>query len=174
LADSLKDDPTPERNHGEDALRASEARYRRLFETAQDGMLTLDAHSGLITDLNLFLIRLLDYPREDFLGKNTLGHRSIQANSRIEGSFSRTAGHDSVSARYWSRPPDRRDSACEVVEAARRLCRSPKPVALRVADAGSQRLPCGPEPQNLSLANTDWAGKLGICSRFLYPIFPAS
>src|SRR4029077_11413577 len=33
------------------------------------GILILDAHSGLITDVNPFLIRLLDYPREDFLGK---------------------------------------------------------------------------------------------------------
>jgi two-component system cell cycle sensor histidine kinase/response regulator CckA len=64
LADVLKDDPTPE-----DALSASEARYRRLFETAQDGILILDAHTGLIIDVNPFLIRLLDYPREDFLGK---------------------------------------------------------------------------------------------------------
>jgi two-component system cell cycle sensor histidine kinase/response regulator CckA len=69
LADSLKDDPTPERKDAHDALRASEARYRRLFETAQDGILILDAHSGLIIDVNPFLIRLLDYPREDFLGK---------------------------------------------------------------------------------------------------------
>jgi PAS domain S-box-containing protein len=46
-----------------------EARYRRLFETAQDGILILDAHTGLIIDVNPFLIRLLDYPREDFLGK---------------------------------------------------------------------------------------------------------
>ncbi len=69
MADSLKDDPTPERKDAHDALRASEARYRRLFETAQDGILILDAHSGLIIDVNPFLIRLLDYPREDFLGK---------------------------------------------------------------------------------------------------------
>jgi PAS domain S-box-containing protein len=50
-------------------LRASEARYRRLFETAQDGILILDAKSGLITDVNPFLTTLLDYSRDDFLGK---------------------------------------------------------------------------------------------------------
>ena len=69
MAHPKKDDPTVERKNADDALRASEARYRRLFETAQDGILILDAHSGLITDVNPFLIRLLDYPREDFLGK---------------------------------------------------------------------------------------------------------
>jgi PAS domain S-box-containing protein len=52
-----------------DALRSSEAQYRRLFETAQDGILILDAHTGLITDVNPFLIRLLDYSRKDFIGR---------------------------------------------------------------------------------------------------------
>lgn len=53
----------------EQALRDSEARYRRLFETAQDGILILDVKTGLITDVNPFLIKLLDYSREEFLGK---------------------------------------------------------------------------------------------------------
>jgi two-component system, cell cycle sensor histidine kinase and response regulator CckA len=69
VADPSKEDPTLKRKPSDDALSASEARYRRLFETAQDGILILDAHSGLIIDVNPFLIRLLDYPREDFLGK---------------------------------------------------------------------------------------------------------
>jgi len=50
-------------------LRDSEARYRRLFETAQDGILILDAKTGSITDVNPFLMKLLDYSREEFLGK---------------------------------------------------------------------------------------------------------
>jgi PAS domain S-box-containing protein len=51
------------------ALSISEARYRRLFETAQDGILILDAKSGLIIDVNPFLIALLDLPLEEFIGK---------------------------------------------------------------------------------------------------------
>jgi PAS domain S-box-containing protein len=51
------------------ALRDSEARYRRLFETAQDGILILDAQTGSITDVNPYLMKLLDYSREEFLGK---------------------------------------------------------------------------------------------------------
>ena len=65
----LKDDPAWERNQAEKALGASEARYRRLFETAQDGILILDGRSGLITDVNPFLVNLLDYSREEFIGK---------------------------------------------------------------------------------------------------------
>jgi PAS domain S-box-containing protein len=51
------------------ALRRSELRYRRLFETAQDGILILDAESGEIVDVNPFLMDLLDYPFEEFRGR---------------------------------------------------------------------------------------------------------
>ena len=51
------------------ALRDSEVRYRRLFESAQDGILILDAETGEIKDVNPFLIQLLDYSREEFLGR---------------------------------------------------------------------------------------------------------
>ena len=46
----------------------SELRYRRLFETAQDGILILDADSGKIIDVNPFLLDLLDYPFEKMIG----------------------------------------------------------------------------------------------------------
>ena len=51
------------------ALRISEARYRRLFETAQDGILLLNAETAQIEDVNPFLIDLLGYSYEEFLGK---------------------------------------------------------------------------------------------------------
>src|SRR5512132_2441559 len=50
------------------ALEVSELRYRRLFETAQDGILILDADSGKINDVNPFLLDLLDYPFESVIG----------------------------------------------------------------------------------------------------------
>ncbi|MGZ6347601.1 MAG: PAS domain-containing protein [Anaerolineales bacterium] len=51
------------------SLKDSELRYRRLFEAAQDGILILDADTGAITDVNPFLIELLKYSREEFIGK---------------------------------------------------------------------------------------------------------
>lgn len=53
----------------EEALQASEIRYRRLFETAQDGILIVDAETGQIDDANPFLINMLGYTREEILGK---------------------------------------------------------------------------------------------------------
>ena len=58
-----------ERQRAEQALRASELRYRRLFESAKDGILILDADTGTIVDVNPFLIGLLGISRESFLGK---------------------------------------------------------------------------------------------------------
>jgi PAS domain S-box-containing protein len=50
-------------------LEISELRYRRLFEAARDGILILDAETAKIIDVNPFMLDLLDYPREHFIGK---------------------------------------------------------------------------------------------------------
>ena len=54
----------------ETELQVSETRYRRLFETALDGIILLDARTGQITDVNPFLIEMLGYARSEFLGKS--------------------------------------------------------------------------------------------------------
>jgi PAS domain S-box-containing protein len=53
----------------ENALKRSETRYRRLFETAEDGILILDAETGQILDVNPFLIRIMGYSKDNLLGK---------------------------------------------------------------------------------------------------------
>jgi formate hydrogenlyase transcriptional activator len=58
-----------ERKKMEEELKVSEARYRRLFEAAQDGILILDAETGQIVDVNPFLSDLLGYSPEEILGK---------------------------------------------------------------------------------------------------------
>jgi PAS domain S-box-containing protein len=52
-----------------DAIKVSEARYRRLFETAQDGILIVDANTRLVFDANPFLTDLLGYGRDELVGK---------------------------------------------------------------------------------------------------------
>jgi two-component system, cell cycle sensor histidine kinase and response regulator CckA len=54
----------------EQALAASETRYRRLFEAAKDGVLILDADTGKIVDANPFLTELTGYPHEYFLNQH--------------------------------------------------------------------------------------------------------
>jgi diguanylate cyclase (GGDEF)-like protein/PAS domain S-box-containing protein len=50
-------------------IRTSKLRYHRLFEAAQDGILLLDAETGMIMDVNPFLVKLLGYTREEFVEK---------------------------------------------------------------------------------------------------------
>ena len=56
-------------NPTQEGLRSSEIRYRRLFESARDGILILNAITLKITDVNPFMTELLGYSRDEFLGK---------------------------------------------------------------------------------------------------------
>ncbi len=66
---SLKNDIS-DRIKADEITDISELRYRRLFETAQDGILILDFKTGLITDVNKFLIDMLGYTKEELLTKH--------------------------------------------------------------------------------------------------------
>ncbi|MCF8241769.1 MAG: PAS domain S-box protein [Melioribacteraceae bacterium] len=57
------------RKQTEDALTILETRYRRLFESAKDGILILDAENGKIIDVNPFLCELLAYSKDKFIDK---------------------------------------------------------------------------------------------------------
>ncbi|MDB5050911.1 MAG: Histidine kinase [Fibrobacteres bacterium] len=68
--EALKSQPEQsEKMARERNLRQSEERYRRLFETAQDGILILDGEGGHIEDVNPFLLEFLGYSRDELLGK---------------------------------------------------------------------------------------------------------
>jgi PAS domain S-box-containing protein len=86
---AIKQDVTQRRRLQEE-MRTSELRFRRLFETAQDGILLLTAETGEITDVNPFLTEILGYSRAEFLGRGY--GKSVR--SRIP------------------RPADRRSSTC--------------------------------------------------------------
>jgi PAS domain S-box-containing protein len=58
-----------ERKLAEAAQRASELRYRRLFESAKDGILILNADTGQIIDANPYIIKTLGYSYEELMGK---------------------------------------------------------------------------------------------------------
>lgn len=53
----------------EKKLETLEKRYRRLFESAKDGILILNAETGMIVDVNPYLVGMLGYTREQFLQK---------------------------------------------------------------------------------------------------------
>ncbi len=65
----LSIDDITERVTSQAAARASEIRYRRLFEAARDGILILSVDTRKITDANPFMSELLGYPHQELLGK---------------------------------------------------------------------------------------------------------
>ncbi len=52
-----------------DRKRAAEAKYRRLFESAKDGILIVDGITGEITDANPYLLDLMGYSLPDLVGQ---------------------------------------------------------------------------------------------------------
>ena len=102
------------RKKAEEALKVSETRYRRLFETAQDGILLLDADTGQILDINPFLLDMLGYSHKDFLGKKLweIGPFSDIAASRLRFSELQTKGY----VRYEHLPLETKDGRLIDVE----------------------------------------------------------
>src|SRR5271157_2053716 len=83
------------RRQADEALKVSETRYRRLFETAQDGILLLNADTGQILDVNPFLLKMLGYSHKDFLGKKLweIGPFADITASRLRFSELQTQGY---------------------------------------------------------------------------------
>jgi diguanylate cyclase (GGDEF)-like protein/PAS domain S-box-containing protein len=95
-------------------LKTSELRYRRLFEAAQDGILILDAQTGMIEDVNPYLIKLLGYSREEFVKKKLWevgAFRDIEANKE---SFEALVENEYI--RYEDLPLKARDGRLIQVE----------------------------------------------------------
>lgn len=70
-------------------MAASEQRYRRLFETARDGILILDADQGKITDANPYMTELLGYSHADLLGKELWEIGLLQNKETSQEAFQR-------------------------------------------------------------------------------------
>jgi PAS domain S-box-containing protein len=59
-----------EHKRAKEALQDYEKRYRRLFESARDGILILDADTGKLVDVNPFLLQLLGYSYDALCGQH--------------------------------------------------------------------------------------------------------
>ena len=59
----------PDGREGSNVRRSTEMRYRRLFETAHDGIVILDANTGRILDANPFMTNLIGLSHDELLGK---------------------------------------------------------------------------------------------------------
>jgi diguanylate cyclase (GGDEF)-like protein/PAS domain S-box-containing protein len=95
-------------------LRVSESRYRRLFETAQDGILLLNADTAQIEDVNPYLIEMLGYSHAEFLGKKLWEVGSFADIAQSKEMFSELQTHGYV--RYKDLPLKTKAGAIVPVE----------------------------------------------------------
>src|SRR5260370_18841044 len=58
-----------ERREAQEGVLVSEVRYSRLFESAKDGILILDAITGRVTDANPYIDEVLGYSPDELSGK---------------------------------------------------------------------------------------------------------
>ncbi|WP_373033773.1 PAS domain-containing protein, partial [Sulfurovum sp.] len=103
-----------ERMEIQTALRTSESQYRRLFESAKDGILILDGETGIIVDANPFILKLTAYTLDEITGKSLweLGFIADIAASKI--SFEELQENDYV--RYEDLPIKTKDGRLVDVE----------------------------------------------------------
>jgi PAS domain S-box-containing protein/putative nucleotidyltransferase with HDIG domain len=92
----------------------SELRYRRLFETAQDGILILDFNTGVIKDANPFIVNLIGYSRDELVGKELWEIGAIVDKSAALTSF--TLLKDKGYVRYEDLPLRNKDGRILSVE----------------------------------------------------------
>jgi diguanylate cyclase (GGDEF)-like protein/PAS domain S-box-containing protein len=83
-------------------LQVSELYYRRLFETAKDGILLLDLKSGKFSDVNDSVVHMLGYSRDHYVNKllpDVLPFKDIPA---CRTAFAKLQAGESVSFEHWS------------------------------------------------------------------------
>jgi PAS domain S-box-containing protein len=103
-----------DRKHIEKKLEASEIQYRRLFESAKDGILILDADTGQIVDVNPYLINLLGYSYLELTEKKLwqIGHFNDAVKSKLH--FAKLQSKDYI--RYDDLPMETYDGRTINVE----------------------------------------------------------
>ena len=102
------------RNRDKEALQASDVRYRRLFEAAQDGILILDFATGQVLDVNPFLTKLLGYSHAELVGKDLWEIGPVKGISASRLSFADLQTQDVI--RYDDLPLETRDGRRLAVE----------------------------------------------------------
>jgi len=103
----------------EDKVRASEIRYRRLFETAHDGVLLLDPVTRRISDANPFMTKLLGYAPAQLVGKELFEIGLLQDEAASQEMFKRLKKQREI--RYENLPLEAQDGRHQEVEVVANL-----------------------------------------------------
>jgi diguanylate cyclase (GGDEF)-like protein/PAS domain S-box-containing protein len=82
-------------------LHVSELYYRRLFESAKDGIVLLDLASGNISDVNDSAVDLLGHPRDHYLKKKFLEVLPFRNIPACRAALADLQSGESVSFEHW-------------------------------------------------------------------------
>jgi len=103
-----------ELKRAEAALQDSEKRYRRLFESAKDGVLILDADTGKVVDANPFLLQLLGYSYDELYGQHIWELGAFKDIAASKDAFKVLQNNEYI--RYKDLPLETRDGQSIAVE----------------------------------------------------------
>lgn len=103
----------------ENKVRVSEIRYRRLFETAHDGVLLLDPATRRITDANPFMTKLLGYSPAQLVGRELFEIGLLQDEAASQEMFKRLKKQREI--RYEDLPLEAKDGRHQEVEVVANL-----------------------------------------------------
>jgi len=158
-----------------EVLRDSEKRYRRLFESAKDGILILDADTGKVVDVNPFLLQLLGYSYHELCGQHIWELGVFKDIAASKDAFSVLQGNDYI--RYDDLPLETHDgkpidvefvSNVYLVDHSRVIqCNIRDITAQKRAKAERNRLMAAIEQAGEAIAMTDAQGKI----QFVNPAF---
>ncbi|MFO7656190.1 MAG: ATP-binding protein [Bacteroidales bacterium] len=98
----------------DDILIESEMRYRRLFESAKDGILILDYETGSITDANPFIVKMIGLTLDEIRGKKLWEIGLFSNKAESEQAFTELTANDYI--RFEDMPVQRGDGKITEVE----------------------------------------------------------
>ena len=108
-----------ERKRHEEKVLISEIRYRRLFETAHDGVLLLDPATRKIIDANPFMTKMLGYQHNQLVGKELFEIGLLRDEAASQEMFRKLQKSHEV--RYENLPLETRDGQHQDVEVVANL-----------------------------------------------------
>jgi diguanylate cyclase (GGDEF)-like protein/PAS domain S-box-containing protein len=108
------DAPAAERQRRARALKNSEIRYRRLFETAPYGIVVLEAETGVVVDVNPCLCTLLGYAQSEMLDQALWSIPAFRNAAQTKGHFRELLNQAHI--RYEKLPVETKDGQIKHVE----------------------------------------------------------
>jgi PAS domain S-box-containing protein len=97
-----------------DTLSDSEIRYRRLFESAKDGILILDCKSGKIVDANPYIVNVIDCTLDNIIGRHLWEIGIFSNKKQSEEAFAELQANGYI--RFEDMPIQRKDGTVTEVE----------------------------------------------------------